>query len=128
MARYIPAKRIRSTTSDADRLRDQFIRQLTQEAQATLRRMTEQFNQNLERQSSEFMSGLLGDGSGSGNASGSAFGMFSTAARYLFNRPRITESTRESTRSSQEERYFRVSQSQLMAEAAEALSKGDKNA
>lgn len=126
MPRYIRAKRTSTNSNMNDQLRDQFIRQLTREAEATLRQLTQQFNQDLERQSAEFMGGLLGENtSGSGNSG--LFGMAASASRYLFNKPKIKESTRESTRSGEETERFRLSQSQLMAEANATIARGEKN-
>lgn len=125
MPRYIRAKRT-STSSDTNQLRDQFIRQLTREAESTLRQLSQQFNQNLERQSADFMGGLLGGDTSSSGSSG-LFGIAASASRYLFNKTKTKTSTRESTRSGEETDRFRLSQSQLMAEANATIARGEKN-
>ncbi len=128
MPRFIRARRTRSSTTSTDQLRDQFIRQLTREAEATLRQMSDQFNRDLERQSSDFLGGLLGgDTRSSGGGSSSFFNLFSSAGRYILSRPKTTTATRESTRSREETDRFRLSQSQLLAEANETIGRGDKN-
>ncbi len=125
MPRYIKSKRTSSgTSSEEDRLRDQFLKDLTQQAQTIMKQMQQEFSQDLQQQSSQIL-GLL---NGEGNASGAGLGsIFSTASRFFFSRPRTRTSTRESTRSHEETDRFRLSQSQLMAEASEAMSRGDKN-
>jgi hypothetical protein len=126
MPRYIRAKRTSSNSTTTDQLRDQFLRQLTREAEATLRQLTQQFNQDLERQSADFMGTLLG-GNTSGSGSAGLFGIAASAGRYLFNKPKTKESTRETTRSGEETERFRLSQSQLMAEANATIARGEKN-
>ena len=129
MPRYIRARRTSSNSSNTEltRLRDQFIRQLTREAEASLKQLSQQFSQDLERQSSSFLSGLL-DGNSPDGAAGQGFtGFVSSASRYLFSRPRIKESTRESSRSEQESERFRLSQSQLLAETNAMIARGEKN-
>lgn len=129
MARMIRSWRSRSGDAvrqvDTDQLREQFIRQLTNEAESALKTMSLQFTQDMQRQSSEFLGGLFGGESGSGNSS--TFGMFANAGRYFLNRQKTTGSTQESLRSREEESRFRLSQSQALAEAQASFAKGSKN-
>ena len=128
MARYIRARRTSATSSNQlNQLRDQFIRQLTRDAQQAMRQLTDQFNQDLERNSTDFMSGLLGGGKNGAAPGQGVMGLVSSATRYFFNRPHTTESTSKSTRSNDEMERFRVSQSQAMAEANAAIMRGEKN-
>ncbi len=129
MPRMIRARRTTTASLDTNQLRDQFIRELTRDAERTLRQLSDQFNQDLERQGNDFMASLLGTEGGSSRSLGnSMIGLFTSAKNSLFNRPRTRETEQESQRSNIEETRFRLSQSQWMAEASATMSKGEKNA
>ena len=129
MPRYIRARRTRSIATDTElnQLRDQFIRQLTRDAQLAMRDLSQQFNQDLERQSGDLLSSLLGNGENGSASSNSLMGIFSSASRYMTSRIRTTESASETIRSREETERFRVSQAQLLAETNALISRGDKN-
>ena len=128
MPRTIRARRTSTAITENDKLRDQFLRQLTRDAESTLRQLTQQFNQDLERQSSSFLSGLMGsDAPSTGGTSHGLFGLFSSARRTTSNRLKASESSRESSRSQEENDRFRLSQSQFLAETTTTIARGDKN-
>jgi len=125
MPRYIKSKRTGSvTTTEQDRLREQFLRDLTQQGQAIMKQLSQDFGNDLQQQSTQLLQALSGEGNASGAGVGS---LFSTASRFFFSRTRTRTSSRESVRSNEEAQRFRLSQAQLMAEASEAMARGEKN-
>ena len=122
--RDIPSSRSKTGgTSSTDQLRDQFIRELTDEAQKIL----SQFSQDLQAQSSQILSDVLGNGGGTEGGLGGLGQLFSTGTRYLVNRPTTSTTTVETAASQNATAAFRLSQSQTLAEANTLISKGDKN-
>jgi hypothetical protein len=125
VTRILRARRITVNNSETDQLHDQFIRQLTREAQTILKQMSQDFSEDLEKQSASLLEAFSG---GDNVAAGKGLTqLFSTGMRYLFSRPRITSNTTESSRSKEAEDRFRVGQSQMMAEANMTIARGDKN-
>ncbi len=137
MRRYLRSYRTRKNIRRTDGLRDQFIRQLTREAEALMQQWNAQFSQNLQAQMSKALQGIVaGDGaeplgSSSGRAepgSLASFGqLLATGVRVLVRRPRTTRDSRETERSIDAQSAFRLSRSQAMAEAQEAITRGDRN-
>lgn len=136
MVRMIRARRIRVNNSENDRLREQFIRQLTREAEAVLKQSLMQFTQEAQQQGQSILGALLGgdgpaqrrsSGGGSASVGNGLFNLVSTGLRYLWSRPQTSTNTQESQRSREALERFRVSQSQLMAEASASIAKGEKN-
>ena len=127
--RYIPASRTRSgssSSSNTDAIRDQFLKELTSDANTLLQQLSQQFSQDLQNQSAQLLQGLFGDEDSSGIPGLSR--LFSTGSRYLLaNQPKVSTTTHESARSQDTTSQFRLSQSQAMAEASQAIGKGDKN-
>ena len=119
--RYIASSRTRSgTSSSLAQLQDQFIRELTDQANAVLN----QFSDDLQAQSAQLLGSILGDGS---DASSSGISqLLSTSAR-LLDPPTTTQTTTETALSQAAQTQFRLSQSQTLAEANLTIAKGDKN-
>ena len=122
--RYIPASS--SSGINANTVRDQFLKDLTKEAEAMLKNYTQQFSETLQSQSSNFLQGLFGDGSGSGSAGG-LNNLFSAASTLLKGQSKTTSNTAETDRSKEIESRFKIAQGQSLAEASALISKGDKN-
>ncbi len=120
MRRYLPSSRTRTNSADTNALRDQFVRQLTSEAEKIAKQFSDQFSQSLQSQAEQAFSG---GGFDIGNLSK----LVSSGVRYFVNRPKTTSTTRESVRSIDSNAQFRVSNAQAAAEAQLALNKGDKN-
>jgi hypothetical protein len=135
MRRYLPSRRSRKNILDTSQLRDEFIRQLSKEAEALVLQFSTQFSQTLQTQVAQAYQGIVaGDapsiGTGQANEAGtigSVGQLLSTGVRYLISRPRTSRNTRETLRSIDNNTQFRVSNAQAAAEAQLALSKGDKN-
>ena len=134
MKRYTRSYRTRKNVNDTSALRDQFIRDLTKEANALILQLTEQFNENLQTQMAQTLTGIVaGDAAmptTMGDTDPGSFGswakLFSTGARYLVSRPRTSRDTSETSRSV-DATSFRLSRAQAMAEAQIVMSIGDKN-
>lgn len=133
MRRYIRSRRSRSNYVDTSALRDQFIRDFTQQAQSVMQDLTMQFSQTLQNQAAQAFQGIVPNGNGAvpmpGNEPGSigAIGqLLSTGVRYLVSRPRTSRSEQETSRSV-DAAQFRVSTAQAAAEAQQTLGKGSKN-
>ena len=137
MRRYINSSRTRSNIYDTSALRDQFIRQLTQEATSLLKQLSDEFTQTLQAQATQVFQGIAADSLGATTAdaatgsSSSTIGgigkLLSTGARYLISRPVTTHQTQETSRSIASNSQFKVSAAQAAAEAQQAIGKGDKN-
>lgn len=128
-SRYIKSSRTSSTSKSTDKLQDQFIRELTEQAQKILKDMRDQFSDELQKQSADFFQSTLGDGeSKTGGGSFNNFsGLFSAASRLLVGKPKISKTSFISARSQEVDNRFKLSQAQSLAEAGITLSKGDKN-
>ncbi len=147
MRRYIKSYRTRNNIQDTSALKDQFLKQLTEEATSALSALSEQFMQDLQTQSSSLLQNILGGLSGNassdsssdsdmaaGDAGGGGFGtassisqLLSTGVRYFISRPRKSTQTYETSRSMDANTSFKLSRAQSLAEAGVTLSKGDKN-
>jgi len=123
--RYIPSRRSSSGVS-TNAVRDQFLKDLTKEAESLLKTYVQQFSETLQSQSNSFLQGLFGDGSGSGSTSG-LNSLFSAASTRMKGQSKTTSSTTETNRSHEMESRFKLAQSQSLAEASALMSKGDKN-
>ena len=121
--RYLPSSRTRSNSSDV--VRDKFLKDLTKEAESLLKNYTQQFSESLQSQSNDFLQNLLGDGK-SGSNSG-LNGFFATASGLFKTQTKTSSRTAETDRSKEVESRFKLSQTQSLAEASAAISKGDKN-
>lgn len=138
MKRYTRAYRTRKNVTDTSALRDQFIRDLTKEANAVILQLTQQFSETLQAQTAQAVTNIVaGDAAprATGDASiapgdtgtvGSITKLISTGVRYLINRPRTSTNTVETSRSA-DASAFRLSRSQAAAEAQIVMSMGDKN-
>lgn len=132
MRRYIRSYRTRSNVRDPDALRDQFIRQLTEEASALLAQLSQQFATDISQQSTQVIKNFtegntratLDTGAGSITSIG---GLISTGVRYLVRRPRTSRNVTETSRSQNAEVSFKLSRAQQLAEAGIQLNKGEKN-
>jgi hypothetical protein len=125
--RYIPSSRTSSggsSNTSTDQLRDQFLRDLTQQANALLKQLSDQFTQDLQSQSAQLLSGLFG---GESNGIAGLSQLVATGSKYLVSQRVASQSTAESSRSLDTNAQFRLSQSQALAEANLAISKGEKN-
>lgn len=135
MKRYIPSRRSRKNVYEPSALRDQFIRQLTLEAEALMKQLSEQFNQTLQTQLTQAFQGIVaGDTQAQGttgtpqlNSIGSIGQLLSLGARYLVSRPRTSRNSIETSRSIANEVEFRTSRAQQLAEAQQAIGQGEKN-
>ena len=125
--RYLPSRRSSNTSSNA--VRDQFIKDLTKEAESLLKSYTQQFADALQSQSANALQSLFGDGSsgGGGGSANGLNGLFSAASALFKGSAKTTSTTAETDRSKEIESRFKVSQAQALAEASAAISKGDKN-
>jgi hypothetical protein len=123
--RYIPSSRSRSGVS-TNAVRDQFMKDLTKEAESLLKTYIQQFSDTLQSQSSSFLQGLFGDGSASASSSGLT-SLFSAASTLMKGHAKVTSNTAETDRSHEMESRFKLAQSQSLAEASALISKGDKN-
>ena len=123
--RYIPSRRS-SSGANTNAVRDQFLKDLTKEAESLLKTYVQHFSDTLQSQSSNFLQGLLGDGSASAS-SGSLTSLFSAASTLMKGQTKVSRSTAETNRSHEMESRFKLSQSQSLAEASALISKGDKN-
>jgi hypothetical protein len=120
-----PTTRTQSTSA----LQEQFINELTTQAQTVMKQLTDEFTQNLQAQSAQFLQGIVGsggDGSDGIGGIGNFAQLLSTAGKLLVP-AKTTVSSNETSRSRDVDQYFRLSQSQALAEAGATLSKGDKN-
>ncbi len=136
MRRFLPSRRTRKNVIRTSALRDEFIRELTLEANALIKQLSEQFGQTLQNQLAQAYQGIVpGDSSGQVPAIagegpgtiGSIGQLLSTGVRYLISRPRTSRNTRETSRSLENEVPFRVSRAQSLAETQEALGQGQRN-
>jgi hypothetical protein len=135
MKRYIRSRRTRKNAYEPNALRDQFIRQLTLEAEALMKQQLEQFNQTLQTQLTQAMQGIVaGDVQTQPSSSqpepgtiGSFGQLLSLGARYLVSRPRTSRNSAETSRSIANEVEFRTSRAQQLAEAQQAIGQGEKN-
>jgi hypothetical protein len=134
--RYIRSYRTRKNVYRTDALRDQFLRQLTREADALMKQFNEQFAQTLQTQMSQALQGIVaGDsqvslptnGQPEPGTIGSIGQLLATGARYLISRPRTSRSTQETSRSYDAESAFRLSRAQALAEAQTHMQQGEKN-
>jgi hypothetical protein len=135
MRRFTRARRSRRNITQTSALRDQFLRDLTREADALMKQLSEQFNQTLQTQVAQAFQGIIpGDvaspaptaGANDTGTIGSISQLLATGARYLISRPRTSRDTAETARSYAADSAFRVSQAQAMAEAQALMSHGDK--
>lgn len=136
MRRYTRSFRTRKNVIETSALRDQFLRQLTTEAEGLLKQLTDQFQQNLQAQATQLLQGIVPttDGPSVPNMSTGEPGsiasigqILATGARYLVSRPRTSRDMVESSRSVDAESSFRLSQSQAAAEMQAQLLRGEKN-
>jgi hypothetical protein len=139
MRRYIRATRTRRNIRRTSALRDQFLRQLTAEAEALMQQWHAQFAQSIETQAQSALRGIVsGDGTlGSPGAEtlgrpepgtlGSFGQLLASGVRYLVSRPRTRRSEAETGRSVEADRQFRLSRAQTAAEAQAALERGERN-
>lgn len=133
MKRYLPSRRTRSNVLDTSALRDQFIRDLTREAEALMKQLMEQFTQTLQTQAAQAFQGIVaGDSTtpapmGEAGTLGSVGQLLSTGVRYLVSRPQTSHHSAESQRSVDAQSAFRLSSAQHMAEAQQAIQRGEKN-
>ena len=135
MKRYIKSRRSRSNVQETSALRDQFIRQLTLEMDALVKSQLEQFNQTLNAQVAQAFQGIVaGDnpnqptsGTPQLNSISSVGQLLSLGARYLVSRPRTSRNSSETSRSIANEAEFRTSRAQQLAEAQQAIARGEKN-
>lgn len=135
MKRYIRSQRSRKNVHDTNALRDQFLRQLTQEAEAMMKQLSEQFTREMQTQVSALTPNLVSgttpaapSATGDLNTIGSVSQMLATGVRYLVSRPRTSRHTEETSRSADATARFKLSQSQAAVEMQAALNRGDKNA
>lgn len=134
MKRFTRSYRTRKNVADQSALRDQFIRDLTKEANALILQLSQQFNENLQTQMTQALQGIVaGDaampttmGTPETGTIGSLGQLLSTGARYLISRPRTSRDTAETSRSI-DATGFKLSRSQAMVEAQIVMSMGDKN-
>lgn len=134
MRRFTRSFRTRKNIRHTRALRDQFLRELTREAEALMKQLNEQFAQSLNAQLSQLSQSIVaGDNAAPKlNANepgtiGSIGQLLATGARYLVNRPRTSRNTAESSRSIDAASGFRLSQSQTAQQMQAALGKGEKN-
>ncbi len=152
MRRYLPSSRTRSNTRDTNAIRDQFLRELNQQATQLLTQFTSQFSQDLQAQVTQVTQAMqtIGGvnvataaagsaGDGGDDASSQTLTDYlanninpldqlaATGVRYLLTRPTTSTQTIETSRSIQSASQFRVSAAQAAAQAQEALSQGNKN-
>lgn len=135
MRRFTRSYRTRRNIIEASEIRDQFIRQLTKEAEALTKQLSEQFSEALQTQLAQGLQNISArDGAAPAagvNEPGSIAGigqLLATGARYLVNRPKTSRSTLESSRSIDANTKFKLSQSQAAGEMQSLLGHGDKNA
>ena len=131
VSRYIRSSRSSSGGRSTSALQDQFIRELTQEAQKVLKDLSGQFSRDLESQSSNFLQNLYGQGANgdgqSGFGSANVASLFANASRLFARTPKARVTTSESARSREVESRFKLAQAQSLAEAGVLLNKGEKN-
>jgi hypothetical protein len=134
--RYIRSYRTRKNVYRTDALRDQFLRELTREADALMKQFNEQFAQTLQTQMNQALQGIVAGDSQAPQSTngqpevdtlGSVGQLLSTGARYLISRPRTSRSTQETSRSYDAESSFRLSRAQALAEAQTHMQHGEKN-
>lgn len=138
MRRYIRSFRTRKNVIHPNALRDQFLRELTREAEAILKQLNDQFTQTLQMQLTQALSSSIvpGDSTiplpGAGQPEAGSIGSFgqllSTGVRYLVSRPRTSTTVQETSRSIDAASSFRLSQAQMLAEMQAKLGGGEKNA
>lgn len=122
MAIYTRTPRTDPTT----KIREQFLKELENDANSMLRQLSQQFTQDIQSQLAQLAKDAAsGTSQGSGLA-GSA-SLIATAARYLVSRPKLTQNTEESARSREADAGFRLSRSQALAEANMMIARGEKN-
>jgi hypothetical protein len=130
--------RTRKNVVETSALRDQFIRQLTSEAEALVKQWSDQFNQTLQTTVTQAFQGIVAStqnassaptttSAGEFNSVGSVGNLLATGVRYLVSRPRTSRDTQESSRSIDANNSFKLSQAQSAAQMQETLNKGDKN-
>ena len=132
MRRYIQSFSTRSNIRNTDALRDQFIRQLTEESTKILAQLSQQFTQDLQTQATQVLQNAFAQQSSTATPTGtgdysSAANLLSLGTRYLLSRPQQSHSSRETSRSQFEEEQFRLSRNQALAEATTSLGNGEKN-
>jgi hypothetical protein len=138
MRRMTRSFRTRKNVVETSALRDQFIRQLTSEAEALVKQWSDQFNQTLQTTVTQAFQGIVAStqnassaptttSAGEFNSVGSVGNLLATGVRYLVSRPRTSRDTQESSRSIDANNSFKLSQAQSAAQMQETLNKGDKN-
>lgn len=137
MRRYIRSYRTRKNIIRQSALRDQFMQQLSREAEALLKQLNEQFTQQLQTQVTLALRSIVaGDqqvatptGTGQPEA-GTIAGvgqLLSTGIRYLVSRPRTSRTSQETSRSIDAASQFRLSKAQELAEMQAKMATGEKN-
>lgn len=126
------ARRLFTRTRSTAQLRSMLLAKLEREAEKVLRSMINDFTQQLSGEVQRQFQGAassLGGGSAGGYAPNLDFAarLFSTGARYLLSRPKTRVSTSETSRSQIADREFRMSSSQMAAEASMNLARGRRN-
>lgn len=134
MRRFTRSFRTRKNVRHASALRTQFLRELSREAEALMKQLTEQFNQSLQTQLTQLFQSIAPGDSPALPATGTQPGtigsigqLLATGARLLASRPRTSRNTQETSRSVDVTAQFKLSQAQALAEAQTTLGKGDKN-
>jgi hypothetical protein len=135
MRRFLPSRRTRKNIQSPNALRDEFIRELTLEANTLIKQLSEQFGQTLQSHLTQAYQGIVpGDNSATPAITGDGPGtigsigqLLSTGVRYLISRPRTSRRTRDTARSLENETPFRVSRAQSLAQTQEALGQGQRN-
>lgn len=125
------AKKLSTASAALNKLRSQLLNDLESEGQRILKDLTRQFNDTLQSQGDQFLQ-KLGDKLSSGDFTGiSDLGglsnLLGNAFTYVLTKPGASVSAQESERSAAANQQFRLSQSQTLAEAGIAISKGNKN-
>ncbi len=136
MRRYIRSFRTRKNVIRQSALRDQFLQQLSREAEALLKQLNEQFSQQLQSQMSSALRNIVagdqqvalpGAGQPEAGSIASVGQLLSTGVRYLVSRPRTSTTSRETSRSVDAATNFRLSQAQTLAEMQAKMGMGEKN-
>ena len=126
MARRITAR------SEEKRIRDQFLRDLEREGERIVKQLSQQLTRDLEDQAGKFLTGASDSARSGGGAIGFDAGasltrLFGSALTYVFSRPRVSRTTRETDRSKEADQRFKLGRRQALAEAGIELNRGDKN-
>lgn len=143
MPKYVRTRATRSSRSSSDSLRDAMLKQLEREGEKLLKRMMGDFSRTLEKETGRILGDVLGGSNraGAGRTRGNGAGegglqtsLVSSAASLVSllvaersNRVRTQTSSSESRRSRETEQAFRVSRTQSMAEATQALARSERN-